>query len=166
VFDVVVVYLVQHSGGQDSVLLGVKGRGLGVGRVVGPGGKVTPGEDPVDAAIREVHEEVGLTLLARDLNHRAILTYPFPDRPQHSQRSFVFTATVWEGVARPTEELTPEWYPLDQIPWHRMWDDAKLWLPKVLNGGFVEATLTIGPDDTVVDATWTDTQGIGMAPGL
>jgi hypothetical protein len=47
-----------------------------------------------------------------------------------------------------------------------MWDDAKLWLPKVLNGGFVEATLTIGPDDTVVDATWTDTQGIGMAPGL
>ena len=164
-FDVVVVYLVKNQEENPEVLLGLKGRGLGVGRIVGPGVKVTPGEAPIDAAIREVQEEVGVTLRAKHLHHRATVTYPFSDRPQHSQRSFVFTATRWEGDAHATEELDPAWYPLDQIPWSQMWDDAKLWLPQVLAGTFIEATFTIGRDDTVVHSAWSDTKGSGIIPG-
>lgn len=152
-FDVVVVYLLRSHGGQTQVLLGEKGRGLGQGRVVGPGGKVSPGESHHDAAAREVFEEVGLSVATDNLNHRATLTYPFPDRPEHSQRSFVFTATEWEGEPHNTDELTPQWYSLESIPWEKMWDDAKMWLPKVFAGEFVEATLTIGPGDQVVDQT-------------
>jgi 8-oxo-dGTP diphosphatase len=153
-FDVVVVYMTRHSGKSTEVLLGLKARGLGTGRLVGPGGKVLPGEDLAVAASREVSEEVGVTVLPEHLMHRATLTYPFTDRPENSQRSFVFIATEFSGVPVTSEELTPAWYRLEDIPWDQMWDDAKLWLPRVLDGHVVEATFTIGPDDRVVDQAW------------
>ncbi len=153
-FDVVVVYLTRRTGESTEILLGHKARGLGTGRLVGPGGKVLPGEDIKIAASREVKEEVGITVLPEHLHHMATLTYPFTGRPNNSQRSFVFTATEFFGVAAPSDELTPAWYPVGNIPWEQMWDDAKLWLPRVLGGQFIEATLTIGPDDRVVDQKW------------
>ncbi len=153
-FDVVVVYLTRQSGESAEVLLGVKARGLGTGRLVGPGGKVLPGENLADAASREVWEEVGVSVSPTNLHHMATLTYPFPDRPENSQRSSVFTATTFSGMATKSDELDPHWFRWDEIPWEHMWDDAKLWLPQVLTGQFVEATFTMGPDDRVVDAIW------------
>jgi 8-oxo-dGTP diphosphatase len=153
-FDVVVVYLTRHSGESTEILLGHKARGLGTGRLVGPGGKVLPGEDLKVAASREVSEEVGVTVSPEHLHHTATLTYPFTDRPENSQRSFVFTATEFSGIPAESEELAPAWYRLGDVPWGQMWDDAKLWLPRVLDGEFIEATFTIGPDDRVVDQMW------------
>lgn len=153
-FDVVVVYLLRPGENTSDVLLGEKRRGLGLGRLVGPGGKVTPGEKLADAAAREVREEVGLVIHPQHLAHRGTLTYPFRGRPENSQRSFVFTATEWAGTPKPSDELIPSWYSLDAIPWEQMWDDAKLWLPRVFDGHFVEATLTIGPEDQVIESDW------------
>jgi len=154
VFDVVVVYLISDTEVDQSVLLGKKLRGLGQGRIVGPGGKVTKGETHLDAAIREVFEEVGIELTPDNLTHRAVITYPFPDRPENSQRSFVYTAEKWLGEAVSSDELEPRWYRLADIPWDQMWADAKLWLPRVFEGHFVEGTLTIGSVDEVVDQQW------------
>jgi 8-oxo-dGTP diphosphatase len=154
VFDVVVVYLMADTGVGRSVLLGRKLRGLGQGRIVGPGGKVTPGESHLDAAIRDVFEEVGIEFRAEHLTHRAVITYPFLDRPDNSQRSFVYTAHRWVGEVVASEELEPQWYRLADIPWDQMWADAKLWLPRVFEGHFVEGTLTIGSVDEVVDQKW------------
>jgi len=154
-FDVVVSYLTRRAGESTEILLGHKARGLGSGRIVGPGGKVLPGEDLAQAASREVAEEVGVIVLPEHLNHMATLTYPFTDRPENSQRSFVFTATQFSGTPAASDELTPAWYRLEDVPWEHMWDDAKLWLPRVLGGQFIEATFTIGADDRVVDQLWT-----------
>jgi len=153
-FDVVVVYLTQRSSHSTEILLGHKTRGLGQGRLVGPGGKVLPGEALAVAASREVREEVGVTVLPEHLHHMATLTYPFTGRPDNSQRSYVFTATDFSGSPMDSDELVPAWYRLDSIPWDQMWDDAKLWLPRVLAGQFIEATFTIGLDDRVVDQVW------------
>jgi 8-oxo-dGTP diphosphatase len=154
VFDVVVVYLMVETGDERSVLLGKKLRGLGQGRLVGPGGKVMAEETHLDAAVREVFEEVGVELTPGDLTHRAVITYPFLDRPENSQRSFVYTADRWVGEVVASEELEPQWYRLADIPWEHMWSDAKLWLPRVFDGHFVEGTLTIGVVDEVIDQQW------------
>ena len=47
----------------DQVLLIRKKRGLGAGKINGPGGKIEPGESARDGAIRETQEEVGITAL-------------------------------------------------------------------------------------------------------
>jgi 8-oxo-dGTP diphosphatase len=154
VYDVVVVYPLRHTAAGTEVLLGRKNTGLGVGRWVGPGGKVEAGESLRDAAIRELHEEVGLRAVPHDLRPIARLHYPFPTRPHLSQRSHAFALEVFEGVVAESVELSPEWWRIEDIPFELMWADAKLWLPRALKGSFAEATITIGHDDSVVDVSW------------
>ena len=43
------------------VLLIRKKRGLGAGKINGPGGRIDDGETPAEAAVREVHEELCIT---------------------------------------------------------------------------------------------------------
>lgn len=153
-FDVVVVYPLRDVTGSTEVLLGRKNRGLGIGRIVGPGGKVEPGEDIRAAAVRELVEEVGLVAEPADLVPIATITYPFPTRPQLSQRSFAFALPAFHGEVRESAELTPDWWPLRALPLEHMWADAKLWLPSALAGTYQEATITIGDRDDVVDIAW------------
>ena len=46
---------------EDKVLLIEKKRGIGAGKINGPGGRIDPGEDPLEAAVREVEEELRVT---------------------------------------------------------------------------------------------------------
>lgn len=149
-FDVVVVYLLRTNGPSEEVLLGRKMRGLGKGRLVGPGGKVLPGENLVEAAIREVAEEVSITVDSADLDHRATIDYPFRGRPEYSQRSHVYLATRWSGEPVSSLELEPQWFLLTDIPWGEMWSDAVLWLPRVLHGERLTAEIEIGHRDEVL----------------
>src|SRR5690606_35719932 len=60
--EVCVTYLLRESPTGTEVLLGRKKFGLGEGNLVGPGGKLDPGESPADAAVREVFEEVSISI--------------------------------------------------------------------------------------------------------
>ena len=33
-----------------------------------------------------------------------------------------------------TEEMKPEWFALGKVPYGRMWEESKFWLPPVLRG--------------------------------
>ena len=152
--EVCVCYLIRPSpDGGEEVLLGRKKSGLGEGRLVGPGGKLEPGETPPEAAVREVEEEVGLVVDLADLQLMGELDYPFPHAPRWSQKSWVFVARRWSGEARESDELEPVWVGVDAIPLERMWDDARYWLPSTLRGGRVRATFTFGPDGRTVEAS-------------
>ncbi|WP_223159014.1 8-oxo-dGTP diphosphatase [Microcella alkalica] len=157
-FDVSVVYLTREvesaDGPRTEVLLGRKRTGLGVGRLVAPGGKLEPGETPADAAVREVREEVGLEVRPRDLVPIAEIAYPFLDRPQLSQFSWAFTASVFTGAVGASAELEPAWFPLASIPFDRMWADARRWVPRALGGEYVAATLTFGEGDALLHEDW------------
>jgi 8-oxo-dGTP diphosphatase len=49
-----------------------------------------------------------------------------------SIHGFVFRADGMEGTPRETDEAIPHWFPLDGIPYHRMWADDRVWLPLLI----------------------------------
>jgi 8-oxo-dGTP diphosphatase len=116
---------------QDShILLIHKKRGLGAGKINGPGGRIDPGELPQDCAIREVQEELKITPLS--VEKRGALSFQFVDGL--SIHCEVFTAKDCDGTPQETDEAIPLWAPVDKIPYDRMWADDQVWLPVLLAG--------------------------------
>ena len=118
------------SGDGQEVLLIRKKRGIGAGKINGPGGKIDPGETPVQCAIRETQEELRVTAL--DPEERGRLRFQFTDGL--SIHCVVFFADSHTGTATETEEAVPLWTPIDAIPYAEMWEDDQYWLPEALAG--------------------------------
>ncbi len=140
-------FLVRDGGnGTTYVLLGRKKRGLGAGNVVGLGGKVEVDETARDAAAREAAEESGVVVDPADLEEMAMISFWFPTRPSWDQRAAVFVTRRWAGEPVETDEITPAWYDVREIPYDAMWADARHWLPEVLAGQSLAASFTFEPD--------------------
>jgi 8-oxo-dGTP diphosphatase len=115
------------------ILLIRKKRGLGSGKINGPGGRLEPGETYLEAAVRETQEEVGIT--PHDLRQVANLSFVFADG--YSLYGEVFLGDSYSGHLIETDEADPFWCRLDEIPYTEMWEDDRLWLPHVLGGAYV-----------------------------
>lgn len=139
----------------DQVLLIRKKRGLGAGKINGPGGKTESGERPQDAAVRETREEVGLEPL--DPVHYGTLRFAFTDG--YNLQVHVFVASRWCGTMTETEEAEPFWVSESEIPYDQMWQDDKWWLPAVLAGDDVEAEMAFDGDRMI---TWNIRFGSGV----
>ena len=114
----------------NKILLIRKKRGLGAGKINGPGGKLEPGETFLDCAIREVQEELCITPSAPEYIGENL--FQFTDG--YSIHVHTFIATDFTGEPTETDEAIPLWYSLDEIPYKEMWEDDKYWLPLVLKG--------------------------------
>ncbi len=120
------------------VLLIHKKRGLGAGKINGPGGRLEPGETAVEAAVREVREELGVTPC--DPRLRGELHFQFADG--YALHCSVFLAEGCVGEPVETDEAAPLWVRMNEIPFEKMWADDRHWLPGLLGGrsfrGFFE----------------------------
>ena len=119
---------------ERQVLLAMKKRGFGAGKWNGVGGKVEPGESVEAAAVREAHEEIGVTVRLGDLAARGVVSFSFDGSPDIAQDVRVFLAERWEGGPAESEEMRPVWYAYDALPYGEMWVSDRLWLPQVLSG--------------------------------
>lgn len=133
----------------DKILLGLKKRGFGKGRWNGAGGKVEDGETFKDATIRECQEEFGITPLSPTLI-ASIKFDVFHNQEQLMLDVQVFMSTKWEGKPRETEEMRPQWFKLDDIPYDEMWQDDKYWLPQVLTGKKLICSFSFDKNDKMI----------------
>jgi 8-oxo-dGTP diphosphatase len=146
-----ILFVVKHG----QVLLIEKKRGLGAGKINGPGGKIDPGETALQAAIRETQEELLVTPL--DPIKLGELQFSMSDCPDihcHVYRSNDFT-----GIPTETEEAVPVWASVDAIPYHRMWEDDRHWLPLLLNnqtflGRFIFESDKLQWSEVVTGVVW------------
>ncbi|HTP16239.1 MAG TPA: 8-oxo-dGTP diphosphatase [Streptosporangiaceae bacterium] len=142
--------ITRTAAGGPEVLLGLKKTGFGAGKWVGLGGHIEDGEKPVTAAVREVREESGLLVSPDALEHVASIIFRFPAGRGWDQSAEVFMTPVCQGEPAESDEIVPRWFAQDDLPLEAMWDDARYWLPRVLAGEHVTATVTFGGDCATV----------------
>lgn len=129
----------------DKILLGYKKRGLGKGYYNGIGGKLDSGETIEECAIREVKEEIDVSV--SNLEKVAEINFYFFHKKEFNQTVFVYLCRTFKGIPLETDEMAPEWFPLDNIPYDKMWDDDQYWLPLLLAGKKIKAKVKLAEDD-------------------
>ncbi len=134
------------------ILLGMKKRGFGAGRWNGFGGKLKEGETIESAAKREIFEETGIT--AHDIEKRGVIEFEFS--PQSGQKNagilevHVFQVRGFTGTPEESEEMKPQWFSVDEIPYDTMWPDDIHWLPLFLAGKRFKGRFLFGEHDTIL----------------
>ncbi|HEV8677715.1 MAG TPA: 8-oxo-dGTP diphosphatase [Candidatus Paceibacterota bacterium] len=129
------------------VLLGMKKRGFGAGRWNGFGGKVQEGESIEEAAIREMKEESDVSVTG--LEEAGVLIFTFEGDPQPLE-VHIFTTDAFGGEPHESEEMSPQWFEFDKVPYGEMWPDDRFWLPQVLAGWKVKGSFHFGEGDIIL----------------
>lgn len=142
----------------DNVLLGMKKRGFGAGRWNGFGGKLQEGETIERAAKREILEECGLT--AKTLEPFAIFDFEFAYKPEWNQTVHLFRCDEFEGEPTESEEMKPQWFHKDEIPFDSMWPDDSYWFPLFLKGQKFQGKFVFGEGDAVLEYELNPTEKI------
>ena len=113
------------------ILLGLKKRGFGAGRWNGFGGKVHDGESIEEAARRELLEEAHIEALS--LENAGTVNFEFESNQEIVEVNF-FRVSDFTGQPVETDEMRPQWFSVDSIPFKEMWSDDAYWMPLFLEG--------------------------------
>ncbi len=122
-----------------TVLLGMKKSGFGKGKYNGFGGKVDAGESNEEAAARELFEESSLATDSTKLEKIAQIKFYFGEKPKFECHAYI--ARAWSGEPTETEEMAPEWFPIDAMPLSDMWVTDSVWLLAALRGEHVRGAM-------------------------
>eukprot|EP00928_Gymnodinium_smaydae_P043120 TRINITY_DN28962_c0_g3_i1.p1 TRINITY_DN28962_c0_g3~~TRINITY_DN28962_c0_g3_i1.p1 ORF type:complete len:570 (+),score=90.12 TRINITY_DN28962_c0_g3_i1:40-1749(+) len=115
------------------VLVGLKKRGFGAGKYNGFGGKLEPGENVDDSAVRELWEECGVRVSVDDLRWCGVMSYTYDTKPKGMEVN-IYDVERWTGEPVETEEMQPVWFFHDDVPIRDMWADDEHWLLQYLDG--------------------------------
>lgn len=129
----------------DEILLAEKKRGFGEGKYNGVGGKIDPGETSEQGMIRECQEEIGVTPTEfKRMGQNEFLEY-YKGAPARMIFD-LYVASKWEGEPTESEEMRPEWFSINQIPYEKMFEDDQYWLPLVLDGKAIDGYFEFDKD--------------------
>lgn len=134
----------------NEILLGRKKRGFGIHKYNGFGGKRQDGETFRQCATRELFEEVSLLGQEQDLEAVALMDFQFPNAPELSHLSYVYVLEEYSGTPLESEEMDPEWFTIQDIPYASMWDGDEEWIPLLWEGKKLKAVLQFDDDNSTV----------------
>ncbi|HCI05585.1 TPA: DNA mismatch repair protein MutT [Patescibacteria group bacterium] len=135
------------------ILLGMKKRGFGQGRWNGFGGKVSDGEAVEVAAAREVLEEV--SIVVNGLEEVGVVDFRFPNS-EDIMEVHIFKPNSFSGEPQESEEMRPQWFGLDEIPFAEMWSDDEYWFPLFLNGKKFKGRFLFDSADNILEHELTE----------
>ena len=142
-------FLIKGNEKERKLLLAMKKRGYGKGKWNGVGGKFDfekGDKNIIDTAIRETKEEIGVEI--KEFEKIAIITFLNPQEIEN-QKAHIFLAKDWKGDPKESEEMKPQWFFTDKIPFNEMWPDDKFWLPKILEGKKLKAEFVSKEKETI-----------------
>lgn len=85
-----------------------------------PGGKIEDGEKPSNAMIREIQEELDITIHQDDFNEALTFNFEYPDK---NIEFFFYNVFTFSGTPKGHENQKIEWVPLANIH-ERQFPDA------------------------------------------
>ena len=135
------------------VLLGMKKRGFGAGRWNGFGGKLHDGETIEQATFRELKEEAGV--IPKEIRKIAVFDFEFIGNPE------IMEVHLFQGLdikedPRESEEMRPQWFDVNQVPFDEMWPDDIHWFPLFLADKKFRAKFLFGESDKIMDMKITE----------
>lgn len=128
-----------NDGNPTHVCLAMKKRGFGVGMWNGSGGKPEENEPVEIAARREVQEELGVKV--KKMEKRGEIDFVLRNEEKIVLMQ-TFLVTDWINEPKESEEMKPEWFAVDKVPYKQMWQSDKEWLPIILSGKKIKAKYT------------------------
>ncbi len=128
----------------------MKKRGFGMGKWNGFGGKVEKEESIEDATKRELFEEAGITV--NDMEKMGVLDFSWQSQvPPGTWEVNIFKATDFSGQPQETEEMKPQWFGVDEIPFEKMWPDDKYWFPLFLENKKFEGKFMFDDKNNIIE---------------
>lgn len=133
----------------NTILLAMKKRGFGEGRWNGFGGKVEEGESIEEAAKRECFEEGDI--IVSELIQRGEIEFVFEGDPI-TLEVHIFEIKAFTGEPIETEEMRPQWFDLEKIPFQDMWEDDKYWIPLFLENKKFKGRFLFNQNHHIIDS--------------
>lgn len=137
---------------RGQILLGRKKRGFGVSKWNGFGGKLEPGETFRQCAVRELKEESGIIAAPEELHLAGFLDFKFSVHPELDHIGYVYFLYTYSGNITETEEMEPQWFPKNAMPYQHMWQGDRTWIPLLLQGKKITGTVIFADDDETVQS--------------
>ncbi|UCE14834.1 MAG: 8-oxo-dGTP diphosphatase [Candidatus Heimdallarchaeota archaeon] len=109
------------------------------GKYIGIGGRLEPGETPLECILRELKEETGYALTPEEIEFRGYIYFDEIHRDKLNEDLPAFNWLVFLYYVPATKKLdfeNPEgkllWVPISEIPYEKMWDGDRIFTPKLL----------------------------------
>ncbi len=109
------------------------------GKYVGIGGRLEPGETPLECILREIGEETGYILKPEEIEFRGYIYFDEihrnkmnEDLPAYNWLVFIYFVQVKDKIDFMNPEGELSWFQITEIPYEHMWAGDKIFTPKIL----------------------------------